>query len=155
MDDVVRKYLCKFLNKKFNFNFSEIRGQKYILLDEDFYIYLDKDTRNNYYADLISGCHSYTLYNVLFKMPIECIKLNPSYKKKYLPIFMYFSKSENISNIYNYIDENYKFLYLTTYIQKLPLAYTFILSNNKNKIFPREIAKLIVRKLLFFLPQKN
>ncbi len=151
---MVKKYLCKFLKKKYNFNFSNVS----VCMGELIYIYVDNNFAIRienycYNTDLIHGNNIYVFYRsiVPFTMPIEAVKHNKDYKEEYLPIFMYFSKLENISNIYNYIDENYEFLYLTTYIQKLPLAYTFILSNNKNKIFPREIAKLIVRKLLFFI----
>jgi len=158
---MIKKYLCKFLNKKYNFNILNVSVNTgkwvYIYLENYFYIRISIVDDGSYEANLINCQKWYILYNsIIPSIPaIEVIKHNEYYKEEYLPIFMYFSKLENISNIYNYIDENYKFLYFTTYIQKLPLAYTFLLSNNKNKIFPREIAKLIVRKLLFFLPQKN
>ncbi len=52
-------------------------------------------------------------------------------------------------NLHNYLLETLKFMFDTDYIDNLPKAYTFLLSNYKNKIFPKEIAKLIAKKLLF------
>ncbi len=58
-------------------------------------------------------------------------------------------------NLHNYLLETLKFMFDTDYIDNLPKAYTFLLCNKTKKQFSRDISKLIIKKLLFFLPQKK
>lgn len=72
------------------------------------------------------------------------------YDNKYDDVILYFSDIENVKEFGNYVSQIHELLYCTTYIFTLPKTYTFLLSNNKTKIFPKEIAKLIAYKMLFF-----
>jgi len=58
-------------------------------------------------------------------------------------------------NLQNYLLKTLIFMFDTDYINNLPKAYTFLLCNKTKKQFPRDISKLIIKKLLFFLPQKK
>jgi len=78
-----------------------------------------------------------------------------SYKKKYKTAIQHFSEKINIVNLCEYAAQIYNLINHTTYIYCLPKAYTFLLCNKTKKQFPKEIAKLIAHKILFFLPQKN
>jgi hypothetical protein len=74
---------------------------------------------------------------------------------KYEQIFTYFNKKENIKNLCEYVLQQHELLYCTPYIYHLQSSYTFLLCNKKNKIFPKEISKLIINKLLFFWWEKK
>ncbi len=74
--------------------------------------------------------------------------------EEYKNTIEFFTKPENVKEICSYAIRISKFLYDTTYIVSLPKAYTFLLCNRTTKIFPKEIAKLITHKILFFLSQK-
>jgi hypothetical protein len=56
------------------------------------------------------------------------------------------------SDIGRDIFNHYKLLCETDYLHNLPKATTFYLCS---KIFPRDISKIIYKKILFFLPTKN
>ncbi len=159
-------YLCKFVNKKYNINVIDIKKQKdttgkyefnaiYLYIKYNRYIYI-QICNNKINTYLITRFNCFDLYDK--KCPginiDKIINFMPSLRQ-YLPTLIYFMKLDNIVNAYNYVINNYNFLSTTTYIEKLPLAYTFLLCNHTTKKFPRDIAKLIVHKLLFFLPQKN
>lgn len=165
----VKKYLCKFVNAKYKFEFADIyykNNREY----ETIRLYFADAYKTPYlkiiisYLDisvmLCSNDGNYGLYDIfrggpINNPPIDKIKLDQLYKPQYLPAIMHFCQLDNIKEFCDYIKHTFNFLYLTTYIPSLTKAYTFLLSNNKNKIFPKEIAKLIVCKLLFFLPPKN
>lgn len=53
-------------------------------------------------------------------------------------------------NLLNYLRETLIFMFDTDYIDNLPKAYTFLLCNSFVRQFPRDIAKLITHKILFF-----
>lgn len=106
--------------------------------------------RNNYTSLF---CYDDSYLSIIDSMGIGSIKKihgHYDFKPQYDPAIQYFSEIENIKNCIEYATWIYNFVYSTTYIYALPLAYTFLLSNQKNKIFPKEIAKLITQKLLFF-----
>jgi len=151
--ELIEKYLCKFLNKKYNFNFSEInvfRGQlSKIHLNKDLSIHIDYN--NRFYSAVLFNFkdnQSFTLYCESFKWPTEVIERVCTGEN--LPIVMYFNERKNIDEVYNYIKSNYEFLFTSTYLHSLPKAYTFLLSNKITRMFPRDIAKLIANKILFF-----
>lgn len=151
--ELIEKYLCKFLNKKYNFNFSEInvfRGQlSKIHLNKDLSIHIDYN--NRFYSAVLfnfKGNQSVTLYCESFKWSTEVIERVCTGEN--LPIVMYFNERKNIDELYNYIKSNYEFLFTSTYLHSLPKAYTFLLCNSITRMFPRDIAKLITKKLLFF-----
>jgi len=71
------------------------------------------------------------------------------YESSYTDICKHFSDEKNISAFFEYANRLYKLLYYTTYLECLPLAYTFLLCNKKNKNFPKDIANLIAHKILW------
>ncbi len=155
--ELINEYLRKFLNKKYNFTFQyvNIHGENRVRfvnlhLRECLYIGISIETferKRTYRVELISGPLQYTLYCTRFETSIDSIKRKES--EEYLPIFMYFRELKNINEVYNYINQNYIFLYNTPYFALLPLAYTFLLCNFYSRTFPKEIAKLIAHKILF------
>ena len=156
----VWKYLCKLVNTKYKFEFVKVKSDDTPLTIE--YIHLDFDYKTpflsiswdeDYSAYLKSKYSTYCVYDGDIIEQIDEIKSDPLYKPQYLQAIIFFSKPDNIKEFCNYIIRTYKFLYLTTYIYALPKAYTFLLCNFHSRTFPKEIAKLIAYKLLFF-PQK-
>jgi len=58
---------------------------------------------------------------------------------------------ENRESMYKFIREMYRDIYITdNYINKQK-AYLFLLCNRKTNQFPRDIAKMIINKILFFI----
>ncbi len=94
----------------------------------------------------VNGTNVYDSLNIILK--------NRNHKK-YQHIIEYFNIPGNTKKIIDYANYINKFLWTTPYIFVLPKAYTFLLCNRTTKIFPRDIAKLITHKILFFLPPKN
>lgn len=159
-------YFNKFIKKKYNFEFYCDDGDDYNEFSEDycnFYIgrpyhnhvrinYRYNFGKSNVQVLLLTTKKYYTIYDTGGNtFDFNGTEIYEEYKNT----IEFFTKPENVKEICSYAIRINKFLYDTTYIVSLPKAYTFLLSNKKNKIFPKEIAKLIVHKLLFFLPQKK
>lgn len=110
-----------------------------------------KDKYSSYIETGYDGDNFIEINNNDIISSIEDIKSNLNkYKSQYEQAILYFSEIENIKNCIEYATLVHNLIYCTTYIYALPLAYTFLLSNQKNKIFPKEIAKIITQKMLFF-----
>lgn len=159
-------YLCKFVNKKYNINVIDIEKDKdttgkyefnaiSLYLKYNRYIYI-QNYNNKISTYIKTRFHNFYLYKYDgTEINIENLIKFKSSLRQYLPTLIYFMKLDNIVNAYNYVINNYNFLSTTKYVEKLPLAYTFLLCNKKNKIFPKEIAKLIAYKILFFGGRKK
>lgn len=166
----VEKYLCKFVNTKYKFEFISVNSDNFpltnnqidhICLNFDYYPFLSILCDEVYCVYLTSKISSYCVYDgdnmeqIDEIDEIDEIKSDPLYKPQYLQALLFFSKPDNIKEFCDYITRTYKFLYLTTYIPSLPKAYMFLLCNFHSRTFPKEIAKLIAHKILFFLPPKK
>lgn len=161
-----RCYLCKFVNKKYNINVIDIERTKYTeykyeLNIINLYLKYNRYINIRVYNNNIINATLYTHFSNFWLYKNDGTEINLDYifnykpsLIKYLPTLLYFMKLDNILNAYNYIIKNHDFLDTTNYVEKLPLAYTFLLSN-KIRIFPRDIAKLITQKILFFKIEKR
>lgn len=66
-------------------------------------------------------------------------------KPEIIDVINYLCEYKNAEKFYNYVVEVYcRLIYL-------PGIYNFILCNKCNKIFPKDIVKLIIQKILFFI----
>ncbi len=161
-------YFNKIMNKKYGFlgicDFLSIQrptSNNVVLYLEENYEDGEKSKIeisfiSNYYTSLFCFDDSYiAIMDSMGVGSIKKIKEHIDYKPQYEQAILYFSETENIKNCIEYTTWIHNLIYSTTYINCLPLAYTFLLSNNKTKIFHRDIAKLIVHKLLFFPPPKK
>jgi hypothetical protein len=66
------------------------------------------------------------------------------------PIINKFTSNNHYMKIGDDIYQYYRKLYDTDFLYCLPKAITFYLCNNVTKIFPRDIAKIIYKTILFF-----
>lgn len=106
--------------------------------------------RNNYTSLF---CYDDSYLSIIDSMGIGSIKKihgHYDFKPQYDPAIQYFSEIENIKNCIDYTTRVHNLVYRTTYIHCLPLVYTFLLSNKITRMFPKDIAKLITHKMLFF-----
>jgi hypothetical protein len=161
------KYFHNFINKKFNFN---------LFIDNFKWGPIEKNNVTLWVNCNKLGSHHFEIhYNVLYKK-IDVVyligysqgyifKLYNSLENDFKPNFdgikekskeaqmeaiVFFSKLENIKEFCEYVYNIYTLLYDTQYLYSLPLAYTFLLCNKKTNTFPKDIAKLIGEKILFF-----
>ena len=152
-------YFTKFINKKYNFEFNSdcvnyndfcerfclfyVGSKNYVK------VYYNYKSGKMFARLVFSSKESYTLYNDIDDNQFK--NIGNEELREYKNVIEFFTKPENIKEICSYAIRISKFLYDTTYIVSLPKAYTFLLCNKKNKIFPRDISKLIAYKILFFL----
>ncbi len=140
----------KFLGETFSYGYADDNNWGVcvtIWLDTDVYISIYGETS----ALVVKNCTHQLFPNNGMRLP-QAMKSIQNYKEEYWNIMEYFADVENIVLLKQYCADCYDFLYTTTYLPSLPLAYTFLLCNKTKKLFPKEIAKLIAHKLLFFLP---
>lgn len=147
---------------KFSYGRYKFMGEtfRYIVDDDKDWgfnidIYLDEGVRINICCETSYYITEYCEYQLcaddFIALGGKRIKSLKNYKDEYWNIMEYFAHVENIISAIQYCEDIYNFLYTTTYLPSLPLAYTFLLCNRTKKQFPKEIAKLITQKLLFFL----
>ncbi len=166
---VLYKHTLRYLNSMFNIELSE--NYKYIYVNHNtnhLKIQFQRLPTRDYYSVMIEfSLSSGNFIDVIIKCSTKLG--NKTVYHKYVNNFIHnkigLIEDENMKQITQYfmncddfikfVIKKYNRLYKTQYYNNLPKAYTFLLSNSKNKIFPKEIAKLIAKKLLFFLPQKN
>jgi hypothetical protein len=167
MYNSVWEFVNKFLEKKFKreFKFNGVQHDLNLkgASKGDYKIYhIYFSLKGKFASQLIVDWNSITIAvngtNVYDSLLITTNK-NRNHKK-YQHLIEYFENSGNRTKIIDYANYINKFLWTTPYIFVLPKAYTFLLCNRTTKIFPRDIAKLITHKILFFflkkfLPQKK
>ena len=167
--DSVDSYVSKFMHKKYdslnigvydyNVRINHYDGIVYPVKVE---LHLEKGVDypikieilyngKTFFSSIDAFNHGCTITSHYAKYTFENIKssLMAEYSDAYEAAILYFAKVENIKSISEYALQIYNLIYCTTYIYCLPKAYTFLLCNNKNKIFPKDIAKLITHKILF------
>lgn len=173
--DSVDSYVSKFMHKKYDslnigvYDYN-VRKNHYdgIVYPVKVELYLEKGkyypikivivyNGETFFSSLDAFNHGCTITSHYAKYTFENIKssLMADYSDAYEAAILYFAKVENIKSVSEYALQIYNFISCTTYIYCLPLAYTFLLCNKTKKQFPKDIAKLIVHKILFFLQQKN
>jgi hypothetical protein len=102
------------------------------------------------------GFYFYTFELRYYDDRIYFFNINESLNNAYVIIkeqeCLYVVSQLNIPNIRitiaTYFTKLYDLTYKTTYIDCLPLTYTFLLCN-KNKNFPKDLSKIIAHKVLF------
>ena len=150
----MEKFVNEKLKKKFGIDIYVERNFDYLCL------YLDKPYNKKAYIGINKYIRHYECFlnynNYVYVLNINTHSLGnishiTNVKENHFKIIMYFLELKNIQKEYNYIIK----IFTTDYLLTLSKAYTFLLCNCITKKFPRDIAKLIVHKLLFFLPQKN
>ena len=167
--DSVDSYVSKFMHKKYdslnigvydyNVRINHYDGIVYPVKVE---LHLEKGVDypikieilyngKTFFSSIDAFNHGCTITSHDAKYTFENIKssLMAEYSHEDEAAILYFAKVENIKSISEYALQIYNLIYCTTYIYCLPKAYTFLLCNNKNKIFPKDIAKLITHKILF------
>jgi hypothetical protein len=92
------------------------------------------------------GGHDYVFY----KYNGLSEDLLPEHIEKYKDFINYFKNGKNRTDFINYYLDIYNLVHNTDYLILLPKAYTFLICNKKNKLFPRGVDKIIINKLLFF-----
>jgi hypothetical protein len=102
---------------------------------------------NNSAYNLYTNRNLYTNLNL---STIETIKQHSSYKEEHKDIILYFMNEMKIIEFIKYFMNIYKLVHETDYLISLPKAYTFLICNKKNKLFPRGVDKIIINKLLFY-----
>ncbi len=66
-------------------------------------------------------------------------------------IYKYYKNPENLKNFFDKLIRIKKLCENTNYLDNLPKAYTFILCSPFPTSLPRDITKIIIKKILFFL----
>lgn len=150
----MEKFVNEKLKKKFGVDIYVERNFHYLCL------YLDKPYNKKAYIEITKYVRHYECF-LNYDNYVCVLNLNthylgnishiPDVKENHFKIIMYFRELKNIQKEYNYIIK----IFTTDYLLTLSNAYTFLLCNHNTKTFPRDIAKLIAHKILFFLPPKK
>jgi hypothetical protein len=114
----------------------------------------NNNLHENYYSSVVDfDTNSFIIYSQYREFtPISRSYLKQNYNcdDKIIQSIEFFGRYENITEFCTYVVQCHNLLYNTPYIYALPLAYTFLLCNKKINTFPKDIAKLIGEKILFF-----
>lgn len=167
IEECTQRYAYKFITSKYRnlnlygFFIEEIGIGNYVTLylekKQYFYDCTRQIVLNKNNVNEISSYLSirYLRYHILKHdgelESVEKIIKDSRCKQEYEPAIRYFSDVENIKNCIEYATWVHNLVYRTPYIYTLPKAYAFLLCNSYSRTFPKDITKLIVHKLLFFI----